>query len=136
MRIFSIFSQKFKSPVFVIFMAKNLSSNCCHRLRRVNVRYQCEISLKLYFDLHSLYSYHTWKSLLWTLIIILTSRDSSNYYTFAHPLAWASKTNRCLLPAMKSDPRSIFMFISNGSAHGHLITFQFTHSIRKRHMRA
>ena len=35
------------SPVFVIFMSKNLS-NLCHRLRRVNVSYEGEISILTY----------------------------------------------------------------------------------------
>ena len=32
---------------FVVAMSKNLSSNCCHRLRRLGVSYQGEISLYL-----------------------------------------------------------------------------------------
>ncbi len=34
-------------PVFVIFMSKNLSTNYCRSLRRVNISYQGEISLYL-----------------------------------------------------------------------------------------
>ena len=41
-----------QSPVFVIFMSKNLCTNLYCRLRRVNVRYQGKISL--HFDLASL----------------------------------------------------------------------------------
>ncbi len=36
-----------QSPVFVIFMSKNLSTNYCRSLQRVNVSYQGEISLYL-----------------------------------------------------------------------------------------
>ena len=36
-----------QSPVFVIFMSKNLSTNCYHRIRRVDVSYQGEIKLYL-----------------------------------------------------------------------------------------
>ena len=36
-----------QSPVFVIFMSKNLSTNYCRRLRRVNVSSQGKISLYL-----------------------------------------------------------------------------------------
>ena len=34
-----------QSPVFVIFMSKNLSTNYCYSLRRVNISYQGKISL-------------------------------------------------------------------------------------------
>ncbi len=36
-----------QSPVFVIFMSKNHSTNYCRSLRRVNISYQGEISLYL-----------------------------------------------------------------------------------------
>ena len=55
--------------VFVIFISKNLSTNLCHNLRRVNVSYQGEISL--HFDLPSLYGSCTRSPLLWALIRIL-----------------------------------------------------------------
>ena len=43
---------------------------------------------------------------------------------------------RLSLSRSKFDPRLIFMFISNGSTHVHLIDFRYTHSIRKPHTRA
>ena len=43
--------KKYQSRVFCHFMSKNLSTNCCHRLRRVNVR-----RISLHFDLPSLYA--------------------------------------------------------------------------------
>ena len=55
-------------PVFVIFMSKNLSTNLCHHLWRVNLSYQGEISLR--FDLPSLYSCCTQNPLPRTLIRI------------------------------------------------------------------
>ena len=61
--------KKYQSPVFVIFMSKNPSTNCCHHLRRVNVSYQGEISLHL--DLPSQYDCHIRSPLLWALIRIL-----------------------------------------------------------------
>ena len=62
------------SLVFVIFMSKNLSTNLCRRLWRVNVSYQGEISL--HFDLPSLYSCRTWNPLLRALIRIPARRLS------------------------------------------------------------
>ena len=58
--------QNCQSPAFVIFMSKNLSSNCYRRLRRLGVSYQGEISLFFYspLDLPSLTAASTW-SLLW-----------------------------------------------------------------------
>ena len=50
-------------------MSKNPSTNCYHRLRRLNVGYQGEISLHL--DLRSQYGHRTWSRLLWALIRIL-----------------------------------------------------------------
>ena len=41
-----------QSPIFVIFMSKNLSTNLCRRLRRINIGYQDERSL--HFDLPNL----------------------------------------------------------------------------------
>ena len=73
--------KKYQSPVFVIFMSKNPSTNCCHRLWRVNVSYQGKISLHL--DLPSQYGRHTRSPLLWAVIRILYL-DSSNYCAFAH----------------------------------------------------
>ena len=46
--------KKCQNSVFVIFMSKNLSTNLCCRLWRVNVSYQGEISH--HFDLPSLYN--------------------------------------------------------------------------------
>ena len=66
--------KKYRSPVFVIFMSKNLLTNCCHQLRRVDVSYQGEISL--HFDLPSLYDCRTRSLLLWALIGIPASRLS------------------------------------------------------------
>ena len=57
-----------QSPVFVMFMSKNLSTNLCHHLQRVNVSNQGKISLC--FDLPSLYSRHTRSPLLRALIRI------------------------------------------------------------------
>ena len=45
------------------------STNCCHRLRRVNVSYEGEISLHL--DLPSQYGCRTRSPLLWAIIRIL-----------------------------------------------------------------
>ena len=56
MRVFS--SSGRILSVFVIFMSKNLSTNCYHRIWRVDVNYQGEINL------------------------------SSNYYTFANLLSF------------------------------------------------
>ena len=61
--------KKCQSRVFVIFISKNLSTNLCHHLRRVNVRYQGEISL--HFDLPRLYGSRTRSPLLWAVIRIL-----------------------------------------------------------------
>ena len=61
--------EKYQSPVFVIFMSKNLSTNLCRRLRRLTVSYKGEISL--HFDVPSLYSCRTQSPLLRVLIRIL-----------------------------------------------------------------
>ena len=60
--------EKYQSPVFVIFISKNLSTNLCRCLQRLPVNYKGEISL--HFDLPSLYSCRTWSPLLWALIRI------------------------------------------------------------------
>ena len=81
-----------QSPVFVIFMSKNIPTNLCRRLRRVTVTYRDEISL--HFKLPSLYSCRTQSPLLRALIIIAArglskiQLDSSNYYTFTHLLSF------------------------------------------------
>ena len=67
MRVLSTTSQM--SVEFVIYMPKNLSTNLCHRLRRLTVSYKGVINL--HFDLPSLYSYRTRSPLLWALIRIL-----------------------------------------------------------------
>ena len=54
MHIFSTLGWNYQSPVFVIFMWKNLSTNLCCHLRRLVVSYKGETSL--HFDLPSLYS--------------------------------------------------------------------------------
>ena len=61
--------EKCQSPVFVIFMSKNHSSNLRRHLRRLTVSYKGEI--RLHFDPHSLYSCRTRSPLLWALIRIL-----------------------------------------------------------------
>ena len=65
---FLVSTVKYQSPVFVIFMSKN-PFNSCHRLQRVNVSYQGEISLHL--DLPTQYGRRTRSPLLWALIRIL-----------------------------------------------------------------
>ena len=123
--------KKYESPLFVIFMSKNLSTNCCHRLWRVNVSYQDEIS---HFDLPSQYSCRTRSPLLWALIRIPyldTARFIEVLYAFL--ASWASKNNWRPLSTSKSDPFPIFTFISNGSTQVHLIDILFMCSIQKRH---
>ena len=62
-----------QSPNFVIHMSNN-PSNCCHRLRRLVVLYNGEISL--HFDPTSRQSCRTRSPLLWALIRIPTSKLS------------------------------------------------------------
>ena len=80
--------EKCQSPVFVIFMSENLSTNLCCNLhvQRVNLSYHGEISL--HFDLPSLYSCRIWSPLPRAvnynsrMRAIWIQLDSSNYSTF------------------------------------------------------
>ena len=77
--------KKYQSPIFVIFMSKNPSTNCCHRLRRVNVSYQSKISL--HFNLPSQYSCRTRSLLLWALIRI-SYLGTARFIELAHLLSF------------------------------------------------
>ncbi len=65
---------------------------------------------------------------------IQTQLDSSNYCKFAHLLSFLGIEEQ--VAVIQEDPCSIFTFISNGPAQGHLIDFRFTRSMQKRHTRA
>ena len=66
---------------FVVAMSKNLSSNCCHRLRRLGISYQGKISLYRRLDLPSRCSCRAWSPLLWALIRIRASGLSRRMLT-------------------------------------------------------
>ena len=71
---------------FVVAMSKNLSSNCCHRLRRLGVSYQGEVSFTYRrLDLPSRCSCRARSPLHWGLIRIRTSGLSRR--TLTHVLS-------------------------------------------------
>ena len=71
---------------FVVAMSKNLSSNCCHRLRRLGVSYQGEVSFTYRrLDLPSRCSCRARSPLLWAFIRIRASGLSRR--TLTHVLS-------------------------------------------------
>ena len=73
-----------QSPVFVMFMSNNLSTNICCRLRRENIGFEGEI--RRHFELPC----HKRSPLLRMLIKIRTQiqLDSSNYKMLTHLLSF------------------------------------------------